>query len=354
MLSAFASRKRLVGSLDWLDRLIGRAPDCPIAQDVLRRHVARGLANYAVTPISGEQQSAWLSFRHHDLFTYALDPDVPVTALTCLAEMHRASLSNVVPHLPVDELVGIADDQTSPLALDSLLESTEVLAGWLPGVEGIYREAPLLADRWSTVVALGLDVARIAVVHELSRRTNTGVAPLFRRQRVLDEASLLATLFNAMAGLVYDGVIRRNQPSHERWVMLLDYPEAALRCSSDGPFVVMPGPDILRDIAMRSGQPVPPKMYMSANPDILAAYLLRGELESAWSVLSMSGPDVQAFIVQSPIDPTHHSVFVVHLKSPLAFHAGDLTRGTQNFWSEALVSMISGATERVVRMAEAV
>lgn len=367
-------RKRFYCSYDYLDALIASAPTCPVTLAALKDHVVSGLANYTVTPVDDELASI-ARFRHHDLMTYAMTDDLSVSALACLAQMHRASLTNVVPHRPVQEFLtsgplveGCRLEDLFPPSLADLLDQVGEMSGWVEELERVYRESPFLSAGWSPMLSIGFDCVMLADIqaqvrsglarsgdHEAGGRYSDRLnSPFIRRtlRTTSDQGLLLEGLFSSLSMLTAFGVLRQSTPDRHEWVHLLSYPEAALRCDPDGMFALLPGPDALRDISLRSGQDIPEQIFLSPDPDTIARYLRDTHSEISWFLLTAAGPDTQAVVVRSPMARDRYSVFVAHARNPVVFYAGDLEPSLRNFWGEALYAMATGGSEQVTQIAQ--
>ncbi len=363
-------RKRFYCSYDYLDALIESAATCPVSMAALKDHVVSGLSNYTVAPVDDELAGI-ARFRHHDLMTYAMTDDLSVSALACLAQMHRASLTNVVPHRPVQEFFdsdapvrGCDLESLQPPSASDLMQRACQMNGWVDELERVYRESPLLSAGWSPMLSIGFDCVMLADIQAQARTglmrsdgdrgaDRTG-SPFVRRavRPASDRGLLMEGLLNSLSMLKAFGVLRQPTPERQEWVHLLNYPEAALRCDPDGMFALLPGPDALRDIALRSGQPIPEQIFVSPDPDTVARHLRDARLGASWSLLTAAGPDTQAMVVRSPVARDHYSVFVAHARNPVVYYAGDLEPSLRNFWGEALYAMATGGSDQVLQVAQ--
>lgn len=363
-------KKRFYCSYEYLDALITSASECSLSYFFLKDHVISGLANYTVEEVGSDDLAAVAQFRHHDLMTLVMRNDLSVPALARLVKAHRASLSNVVPHKPIHEFFSprsASDRPSDLLRLHDLSELTRQnnssggwsydVGNWIDDLKQVYRASPLLSAGWSSMVSLSFDCMMLAGIQaraSLRGFTSSSGEELFGHRRassyIPDRTALMDSLFNSLSALKSFGVLRQPLPDRKDWEHLLAYPEAALRCNPEGVFAPLPGPDALKDIALRSGQAIPKHIFISPDPDTLARYLRSPDFSSPWSLLSSAGPNTQAVIVKNRHRQRSYAVFVLHARKSVVYFAGNLEPSLLNFWGDALYAMTTDGTKKIAQL----
>ena len=314
------------------------AASSPYYQDVLAEHLKNGLFTYRIRPHSNKYL-ATLEFRHHDILKRLFRNQWSLSTIGPVISENMATLNNTVLHKPYEEFAGLLVSDEPPLSINRLREHTHHLGDWITHLRETYKDQHFQSRARKTTLSIALDVLRLIQARQENAALNTNTDP-FECAGVTNRIDLTESLHNTMVSLVQQGVINYDLPSKSDWDKLLDRPNLAAACAP-GPHVrPIPSLAVFENLVAQSGRGSPRQMLLSPDADTLIEALSSPDNTHSWGVFDNGYNDIQAFLIQSPIEVNRFSIYIASLNHDLLTYVGDLPPQDRLRWPGMFASMV--------------
>lgn len=248
-----------------------------------------------------------------------------------MLESHGSRLSNLVPHHTFDEYVAQYGKESFCGAVHS---------EWLESIVTTYSDNLATRD-YRIPLSVGVDLAAIFLEQAHVRAAAQPEALLPAADDLADAQKMSEFVAGLMRSFEYQKL--RWHPryhSSEFWGHLFDCGISGLLAAETG-MGALPLPNLIAEMAMRSGRPFPAGITVILD-ELQALDYLQSSLSSpqweGWLCLPVVNSKAGAVLVEDPSAPGRFNIFLYHRTKPVCLVVGTLDPTEREEWSRQIDS----------------